>query len=203
MGWIVGVGYDALARGRLLVATDDPLATGLSGALAEDDGVAVVTVQVGLDRCHFKGRIAQDAVVTVGGPVSLGMHRDRMVVGVQVPDMAGYHLSVGIGGVVFFSQVPHDGQVVAEPGVLDRLNVVVNYADEAGNIQAGYPHNPNGSVRNIAGICDDSGRIFALMPHPERFIRWTQHPRWTREIPRNYGDGLQIFLNAVAWVKGL
>ncbi len=96
-----------------------------------------------------------------------------------------------------------EGKVVAEPAVLDRLNVVLYYADAAGNIQAGYPHNPNGSVRNIAGICDDSGRVFALMPHPERFIRWTQHPRWTREIPRNYGDGLPIFQNAVAWVKGI
>jgi phosphoribosylformylglycinamidine synthase I len=96
-----------------------------------------------------------------------------------------------------------EGKVMAEPGVVDRLNVVLHYADEAGNVQAGYPHNPNGSVRNIAGICDDSGRIFALMPHPERFIRWTQHPRWTRETRRNYGDGLQIFLNAVAWVKSI
>jgi phosphoribosylformylglycinamidine synthase I len=96
-----------------------------------------------------------------------------------------------------------EGKIVAEPGVLDRLNVVLYYADGAGNIQAGYPHNPNGSMRNIAGVCDSSGRIFALMPHPERFIRWTQHPRWTRETPRNYGDGLQIFLNAVAWVKGI
>jgi len=86
---------------------------------------------------------------------------------------------------------------------VDGLNVVLHYADEAGNIQAGYPHNPNGSAGNIAGICDASGRIFALMPHPERFIRWTQHPRWTRETLRNYGDGLQIFLNAVAWVKGI
>jgi phosphoribosylformylglycinamidine synthase I len=96
-----------------------------------------------------------------------------------------------------------EGKVVAEPGAADRLNVVLHYADESGNIKAGYPHNPNGSVHNIAGICDVSGRIFALMPHPERFIRWTQHPRWVRETPRNYGDGLQIFLNAVAWVKGI
>lgn len=96
-----------------------------------------------------------------------------------------------------------EGKLVAEPGVLERLNAVLYYADENGNTQAGYPYNPNGSVGNIAGICDASGRIFALMPHPERFIRWTQHPRWTRETPRNYGDGLQIFLNAVAWVKGI
>jgi phosphoribosylformylglycinamidine synthase I len=96
-----------------------------------------------------------------------------------------------------------EGKLVAEPEVLDRLNVVVQYADEAGDTQAGYPHNPNGSLRNIAGICDSSGRIFALMPHPEDFIRWTQHPRWTRETPRNCGDGLQIFVNAVAWAKGI
>ena len=96
-----------------------------------------------------------------------------------------------------------EGKLVAEPDVLDKLNAVVYYADEKGNTQAGYPYNPNGSLHNIAGICDDSGRIFALMPHPERFIRWTQHPRWTRETPRNYGDGFQIFLNAVAWVKGI
>lgn len=96
-----------------------------------------------------------------------------------------------------------EGKVVAEPGIIDELNAVLYYADEAGDTKAGYPHNPNGSVRNIAGICDASGRIFALMPHPERFIRWTQHPRWTREISRNYGDGLQIFLNAVTWIKGI
>ena len=94
-----------------------------------------------------------------------------------------------------------EGKVVAEPRIVEELNVVLYYADETGNIQAGYPYNPNGSVDNIAGICDASGRIFALMPHPERFVRWTQHPRWTREPLRNYGDGLQIFLNAVEWAK--
>jgi phosphoribosylformylglycinamidine synthase I len=96
-----------------------------------------------------------------------------------------------------------EGKLVAEPGVAERLNVVVQYADEKGDTTAGYPYNPNGSIKNIAGICDDSGRIFALMPHPERFIRWTQHPRWTRETPRKVGDGLQVFINAVTWVKGM
>jgi phosphoribosylformylglycinamidine (FGAM) synthase-like amidotransferase family enzyme len=96
-----------------------------------------------------------------------------------------------------------EGKLVAEPGVLDKLNIVVQYADVNGNTQAGYPYNPNGSERNIAGICDASGRIFALMPHPERFIRWTQQPRWTREKPRDKGDGLQVFINAVTWVEGI
>ncbi|TEU18029.1 MAG: phosphoribosylformylglycinamidine synthase, partial [Dehalococcoidia bacterium] len=45
--------------------------------------------------------------------------------------------------------------------------------------------------------------IFALMPHPERFIRWTQHPRWTREPRRDYGDGFRVFLNAVEWAKSI
>jgi phosphoribosylformylglycinamidine synthase I len=96
-----------------------------------------------------------------------------------------------------------EGKLVAEPGMLDKLNIVVQYVDENGNTDAGYPHNPNGSERDIAGICDDSGRIFALMPHPERFTRWTQHPRWNREKPRENGDGLQVFVNAVTWVKGI
>jgi phosphoribosylformylglycinamidine synthase I len=95
-----------------------------------------------------------------------------------------------------------EGKVMAEAETLSKLNVVVRYADESGNVKVGYPRNPNGSADNIAGICDTSGRIFALMPHPERFIRWSQHPRWSREAPRQQGDGLAIFLNAVEWVRG-
>ena len=94
-----------------------------------------------------------------------------------------------------------EGKITAEKDALETFNVVARYADAKGDTKAGYPHNPNGSVDNIAGICDATGRIFSLMPHPERFISWTQHPRWTREAPRRHGDGLGIFLNAVDWVK--
>jgi phosphoribosylformylglycinamidine synthase I len=94
-----------------------------------------------------------------------------------------------------------EGKIMAEKETLAKLNVVARYADAWGDIKAGYPHNPNGSADNIAGICDATGRIFSMMPHPERFIHWTQHPRWTREKPRQHGDGLAIFLNAVDWVK--
>jgi len=96
-----------------------------------------------------------------------------------------------------------EGKVVADPEVLPQLNVVLYYTDEQGNSKAGYPYNPNGSVENIAGICDSSGRIFALMPHPERHIRGTQHPQWTRQGAKEYGDGFQIFLNAVRWAENL
>jgi phosphoribosylformylglycinamidine synthase subunit PurQ / glutaminase len=62
-----------------------------------------------------------------------------------------------------------------------------------------YPANPNGAMGNVAGICDETGRVFGLMPHPERFVDPTQHPRWTREPGRTAGDGLRLFQNAVRY----
>ncbi len=90
--------------------------------------------------------------------------------------------------------------------VLDRLKengqIIFQYVDENGRLK-GYPSNPNGSVENIAGICDPTGRILGLMPHPERHILGTQHPRWTREGLKKEGDGLQIFRNGVGYTKKL
>lgn len=63
-----------------------------------------------------------------------------------------------------------------------------------------YPENPNGSHGDVAGICDPTGRVFGLMPHPERYVRRQQHPRWTRGEGRDPGDGLGIFRKAVALV---
>lgn len=78
--------------------------------------------------------------------------------------------------------------------------IVFEYTDEQGNLKK-YPHNPNGSVGNIAGICDNTGRIFGLMPHPERHISYLQHPRWTRNNYRGPGDGFAIFRNGVQFSK--
>ncbi len=61
------------------------------------------------------------------------------------------------------------------------------------------PVNPNGSMANVAGICDETGRVFGLMPHPERHIDLTHHPRWTRGEGRDPGDGLQVFQNAIRY----
>lgn len=94
-----------------------------------------------------------------------------------------------------------EGKVFGAFDVIEKLDAVLYYADEEGETSAGYPHNPNGSAGDIAGICDASGRIFGLMPHPERFVRWTQHPRWGREPSRDSGDGLQVFVNAVEWAE--
>jgi phosphoribosylformylglycinamidine (FGAM) synthase-like amidotransferase family enzyme len=62
-----------------------------------------------------------------------------------------------------------------------------------------YPWNPNGSMGNIAGVCDRTGRVLGLMPHPERFIDPTHHPRWTRGEWHDIPHGLRLFANAVAY----
>jgi phosphoribosylformylglycinamidine synthase len=64
-----------------------------------------------------------------------------------------------------------------------------------------FPHNPNGSVDDVAGVCDLSGLVFGLMPHPERYVDPLQHPAWTRQSPQpGFGLGLQVFRNAVQHV---
>ena len=94
-----------------------------------------------------------------------------------------------------------EGKAVVAPEMLPRLNIALYYSDASGNTDTDYPANPNGSIAGIAGISDDTGRILGLMPHPERHIRGTQHPRWTREGAKEQGDGFQMFLNAVRWAK--
>lgn len=64
-----------------------------------------------------------------------------------------------------------------------------------------YPENPNGSIEDIAGINDSSGRILGLMPHPERFLHNHNHPQWTRIEKKVSGDGLKIFENATIFFK--
>ncbi len=81
-----------------------------------------------------------------------------------------------------------------------QQQLVLRYCDEQGqatNELLPFPCNPNGSVANVAGMCDRSGRVLGLMPHPERHIDRTHHPRWTRGEGQDPGDGLAIFRNAV------
>jgi phosphoribosylformylglycinamidine synthase len=79
--------------------------------------------------------------------------------------------------------------------------VAFRYVDADGN-EGGFPINPNGSQDSIAALTDSTGRAMGLMPHPERFVRWTQHPHWTRLKERQgFADGMAIFTNAVDYVK--
>lgn len=83
----------------------------------------------------------------------------------------------------------------------DEGLVAVRYADEDGDPTLAYPWNPNGSVGAIAGLCDPTGRVFGLMPHPEAFLHRTNHPRWTREDLPEEGQGLALFRNAVGFIR--
>jgi len=78
-------------------------------------------------------------------------------------------------------------------------------------VQGQFPFNPNGSVHDIAGICDTPGRTFGLMPHPEAFNHWTNHP-WTsmkeaikrqgRSLQAELTAGVQILKNGVDYIRG-
>lgn len=91
-----------------------------------------------------------------------------------------------------------EGRFVCDhPGTLAAL-------EANGQVVARYTENYNGSENAIAGICDPSGRVFGLMPHPERYLDWTRHPYWTRlsaDVRRGPTPGLQMFLNAVEAAK--
>jgi phosphoribosylformylglycinamidine synthase len=109
-----------------------------------------------------------------------------------------------------------EGKFFASPDVIKRLidngQVVFQYATPQGEpAQGQFPFNPNGSVYDIAGICDSTGRIFGLMPHPEAYNHWTNHPDWTRmkesmkrqgESPSNeLTPGVQLLKNGVDYMK--
>lgn len=93
--------------------------------------------------------------------------------------------------------IPQDKATLDE--MKAKNQVTLQYVDEKGNL-AGFPYNPNGSVENIAGICDPSGRIFGMMPHPEAFNIPENCPYW---IKGNIKEplGLRIFKNAADYLK--
>lgn len=97
-----------------------------------------------------------------------------------------------------------------DESVLDRVEslgcVACRYADPlTGAATMDYPHNPNGSLHAIAGLCDPTGRVFGMMPHPEAYLYAENHPQW--DVARQqgalpeHGEGLRIFRNAVDYLK--
>jgi phosphoribosylformylglycinamidine synthase len=87
----------------------------------------------------------------------------------------------------------------------DSGQIVLRYraaqSSSASDAPLPYPENPNGAQGNVAGICDESGRVCGLMPHPERHVDPMQHPRWTRGHRPAAGDGLRVFQNAVQFFQ--
>ena len=98
--------------------------------------------------------------------------------------------------------IPRDEEILAR--LCGQNLVALRYADgKSGEATMEYPDNPNGSVEAIAGICDETGRIFGLMPHPEAYLHRTNHPRWTRENLPEEGMGLALFRNAASFLRGV
>ncbi|WP_437187896.1 phosphoribosylformylglycinamidine synthase I [Planctomicrobium sp. SH668] len=99
--------------------------------------------------------------------------------------------------------------VVKDPAILktwaEQGQIALRYATpdgaDSGSELLPYPINPNGSIDNIAGLGDPTGRILGLMPHPERFLFATQHPHWTRLGLRGEGAGFKLFQNAINYFK--
>jgi phosphoribosylformylglycinamidine (FGAM) synthase-like amidotransferase family enzyme len=99
-----------------------------------------------------------------------------------------------------------EGKFVArDEKILERLKeeglIIGRYAGLNGETNPGYPFNPNGSEDDAAMICDPTGQVLGLMPHPEAYLKRTNHPRWTREKLPEEGAGLQFFRNGVEYVK--
>lgn len=109
--------------------------------------------------------------------------------------MGAIYLPVRHGEGKFLVDRPDTLKILKQKG-----HIAMQYADENGATTQSYPDNPNGSTEAVAGICDETGRIFGLMPHPEAYVSYTQHPRWTREELREEGDGLGIFRNAFNYI---
>jgi len=96
--------------------------------------------------------------------------------------------------------IPRDETVLTR--LQEQGQVALRYVRADGQSAAGeFPANPNGSVDDIAGICDPSGRILGLMPHPEAFLDGENHPNWTADGAADEGGGLVLFRNAVTYAE--
>jgi len=112
------------------------------------------------------------------------------------------------GRQIYLPVAHAEGKVVTkDKAALEKLksagHVAFKYVDRSGK-EGDYPINPNGSVDSIAALTDATGRVLGLMPHPERHVRPTQHPHWSRlsnTSVQAQSDGMTIFNNAVKFIQ--
>lgn len=157
---------------------------------------------------NVNGNFEQEATITYNAS---GKFEDRWITCAVHPDAKTPFLS---GIKIIDLPVRHgEGKMLFRDdsirrAVLDKKLNCMAYVDEQGNATDEYPMNPNGSELNCAGLCDPSGQVFGLMPHPEAFTSIYNHPNWGKVKRRNTnidetGDGLKIFTNIVIQIKNM
>jgi phosphoribosylformylglycinamidine synthase len=202
---------DDIAAGRILAGQLRGHLSGMLQSFAEGDRLI-------LGICNGFQVLLQLGVLTEGiaaGPVATlthnvqGRFEDRWV-----------HLRVPETPCVFLRGVERcelpvahgEGRFVAASGAIreqlaEEGRLALRYAPPPDSLEEHdleetlpFPLNPNGAEGNVAGVCDSSGRLFGLMPHPERHLDPTHHPKWTRRKSQpEWGDGFAIFRNGVEY----
>ncbi len=134
-----------------------------------------------------------------------GRFEDRWV-SLKVNRLSPCVFTKGITGLYLPVRHGEGKFMAASDDIMERLwqngQVVCQYSDplfERAVME--YPGNPNGSTDAIAAVTNETGRIFGLMPHPEAYLHYTNHPRWTRETLPEEGMGLLLFRNAVDFIR--
>ncbi len=158
-------------------------------------------VKLGLIPC-LEGRFVQQSTLTFNDS---GRFEDRWVY-LAVNKKSPCVFTKGLDGMYLPVRHGEGKFVVQGPEVLEELKqhelIALQYSDESCREPVmDYPLNPNGSVEAVAGICDETGRVFGMMPHAEAYLHYTNHPRWTREkLPRE-GLGVALFRNAIEYIR--
>jgi phosphoribosylformylglycinamidine synthase len=169
-----------------------------------------VLVKAGILPGNIRGSERQQEVTITNN--DSGKYEDRWVYLAPQTDRC---IFIEPGRQIYLPVAHGEGKVVTKnESTLQKLRaegyIAFKYVVENGK-EGSYPVNPNGSVDSIAGLTDLTGRVLGLMPHPERFVRSTQHPHWTRlnnlRVTNHesrttiYGDGMTIFNNAVKYIQ--
>jgi phosphoribosylformylglycinamidine synthase len=190
---------DDIASGRIFALE---LKSRLADALAKfrDRGGLILGICNGFQVLLQTGLLLADPVSHAARASlahnSSGMFIDRWVQLRTVPGrcvflqgMDRFELPVAHGEGRFVTRSAEDFAAFDAAGQL-----VLRYGVDA----SGHACNPNGAMGDVAGVCDETGRIFGLMPHPERFIDAVQYPAWNGHLPATAsGAGLPIFANAI------
>lgn len=204
---------DDIAAGRVMAAL---VRRDLHGALAAavERGVPIIApcngFQIAVQCGLLPGPEAGAPWPTTAGPPSVALRSNRSArfedrwTAVEYPSGSRCIWTRGLsseGEAAVLPSAHGEGRFTTDAATLAALEaggrIAVRYAAD---------RNFNGSMGAVAGICDASGLVFGLMPHPERYLHWNRHPRWSRlseEQMQGLPPGLAIFRNAVEHVAAL